>query len=57
MNKVVANAGTAAPVAVVVAWSWQQFMGVPMSPEVAAALGGLLGPVMVWILAWLPKAK
>ena len=39
----------------VIAWAWNGFVGEPkIGPEVAAAMGALVGPVVAYLVSWLP---
>ena len=41
--------------AAVIAWLWNGFVGTPeMGPEVAAAMGALVGPIVAYLVSWLP---
>ena len=55
MKKVIGQSAAAAPLAAVLAWAWN--MSVPESPmpaEVAGAMGGLVGPMVAYLVSWLP---
>lgn len=56
-KKVLGQSAIGAPVAAVAAWLWNgSFPEFQMPAEVAAAVGGLLGPIISWAVSWLPRA-
>ena len=58
MKRIVGNAGLAAPAGALIAWLWNGFIGTPeMTAEVAATIGGLIGPVIAYLVSWLPAPE
>ena len=56
LPKVAANSVLSGTAAGVVAWLWNGFVAEPQMPaEVAGALAGLLGPVLAYLISWLPR--
>lgn len=56
-KRVVGQVAIGAPVAAVAAWLWNgSFPEFQMPAEVAAAVGGLLGPAISWAVSWLPQS-
>lgn len=56
MKRVAGHAGTSAPVAALIAWLWNAYNPEHQMPaEVAGAIGGLVGPVVAYIVSWVPK--
>ena len=55
MKKVVGQSAAAAPLAAVLAWAWNiSFPEAQMPAEVAGAVGGIIGPVVAYMVSWLP---
>ncbi len=53
-SSAVAGAGAGA----LIAWLWNGFVVEPAMPaEVAAVVGGMAGPVIRWLVAWLPEPQ
>ena len=53
--KVTGQTAAGAGVASVVAWAWNiSFPESAMPAEVAAALGGVIGPAIKYVVGWLP---
>ena len=55
-KRVIGQVGIGAPVAAVAAWAWNgYFPEFQMPAPVAAAVGGLIGPVIAWAVSWAPS--
>ncbi len=55
MKRVAGQTAGGAAVAAMIAWLWNGFVGEPaMTAEVAGAMGGLVGPVVAYLVSWLP---
>ncbi len=58
MKRVVGQSATAASLGAVVAWFWNGMLpDFQMTPEVAGALGGIIGPVVAYLVSWLPQPQ
>lgn len=58
LPKVAADSLLAGSSAGAVAWLWNGFVGEPQMPaEVAGLLAGLLGPVIGYLISWLPRPR
>ena len=56
LSKVAASSVLSGTSAGLVAWLWNGFVGEPKMPaEVAGVLAGLLGPVIAYLVSWLPR--
>ena len=56
MTRVVGQSAAGAPFAAVLAWAWNMsFPDMQMPAEVAAPLGGLVGPIIAYLVSWLPS--
>ncbi len=54
-TKITGQTAAGASVAALIAWYWNlQSPEMMMTPEVAAALGATIGPVIKYIVSWLP---
>lgn len=56
-QKVGVTASSSSGAGAVVAWLWNVFLPEhQMPPEVAAAVGGLLAPIIAYFVSWFPRA-
>lgn len=54
-KRIVGQTAAGASVAALIAWGWNiKYPGAMMTPEVAAALGATIGPMIKWCVSWLP---
>lgn len=55
-GRIVGQTATGASVAALIAWGWNiKWPGALMTPEVAAALGATIGPIIKYGVSWLPR--
>ena len=56
MKKVVGQSAAGAPLAAVIAWAWNiHNPDMAMPAEVAGAVGGMIGPIVAYLVSWLPS--
>ncbi len=54
-KRIVGQTAAGAPVGALVAWAWNgTFPEMQMGVEIAAALGGILGPMIKYVVSFLP---
>ena len=58
MKRITGSTATAASLAALVAWLWNGYVDDPkMTVEVAGAMGGFIGPIVAYLVSWLPRPQ